>query len=367
MRILHVNTTRTWRGGERQTLLLALEQRKQGDNPILAVRAGSVLESRASEEGLSTHRFRAVAGTAGHALALNRLIRVSRPDILHVHTARDHTLAWLAGALGSALPTVVHRRVDFPLRRNLFSRAKYHAQHIDRFIAVSHAVARELVRGGVPDHRVVTVYSAVPPPRRLSASARTRLAEHVGLDSGTVPIAVIGSLVNHKGHRYLLDAMPRILATMPTVRLLVIGDGPLSKALQRQAARLGVSRYVCFLGYLDDARDYLQIVRLLVVPSHLEGLNTTTLDAFQCRCPVVAATAGGVAELVTPQTGWPVAPRDPAALADAVLEALDDERACRRRAESAWDLVNTRHTVRVMAEATRRVYEEAIQRRQRRG
>ncbi len=330
---------------------------------MLAVWPGSSLARRAADLGLPLAPVTPRAGLPGQVLALLRVVDRVKPAVLHAHTARDHSLALLAAYLRPGLPLVVHRRVDFPVATNRISRAKYLSPRVDLFLAVSRAVAGVLVEGGVPEARVEVVYSAVPTPAPVPEPVCSRLRAEAGLQAGQVPVAVIGSLVPHKGHRFLIDAIPQVVRHAPALRVLVIGDRPLRSQLGRRVTRLGLESHVRFLGQRPDARSFLAIAGILVAPSHQEGLNTTILDAFQYGCPVVAATAGGIAETVTPATGWPVPPANPNALAEALVAALENPSECRERAQRARALVNARHGVSGMVEATARAYDRAVDRR----
>ena len=141
-------------------------------------------------------------------------------------------------------------------------------------------------------------------------------------------LLTVAKLTEHKGHAFLLDALPAVLARFPQAVLALAGDGPLLAALRAQVQRLRLADRVRFLGFRADVPDLLAAADLLVVPSLLEGLCSSIIDAMFLGCPVVATRAGGIPDLLAspdarqPDAGWLVPPRDASALAGAVIEAL---------------------------------------------
>jgi glycosyltransferase involved in cell wall biosynthesis len=151
MRVLHVDTGRELRGGQRQALLLVRALRGRGvESRVLA--RGPLLDA-ARREG-----FEAGEVSVWKVLAWSR-----RVDVVHCHDARSHTLAWLA----SRAPVVVSRRVAFPVQKGPFSRKKY--AFPARFCAISRAVRDELLRAGVPPEKIRIVPDATLLPGALSA------------------------------------------------------------------------------------------------------------------------------------------------------------------------------------------------------
>lgn len=153
MRVLHVDTGRTLRGGQRQALLLIRALAARGVTAALLAPARSpLLESARS------------AGIPAGALSLLSLRRAARRyDLLHCHDARSHTLA----ALCSPVPFLVSRRVDFPIHTHFFSRWKYRRAAL--FLAVSEAVKRRLLAAGVPLPKIVVVPDGVALPPQPSS------------------------------------------------------------------------------------------------------------------------------------------------------------------------------------------------------
>lgn len=321
LRVLSLNTERGWRGGENQVFLLArglAGQPKLGISHAVACRAGEPLAARLRTAGLGSVGL--AGGGMGEVPGLLRLIRRHRIDLIHAHASQAHGLG-LALARFSGRPLVVTRRVDFPVGRGPAGRVKY-GNRVARFVAISAGVARVLIAGGVPPGRIRIIPSGIDPARVGGATPLDPTG--LGLPVGCRIWLAVGALVDHKGHRHLLDAWAEVEAAAPDAALVIAGEGPLRGQLQEQARRLGLRRCV-LAGQRNDVPALLATAVGFVMPSLEEGLGTAILDAFCAGLPVVASRAGGIPELVADGvTGLLVPPGAAAPLATAILRLHHD-------------------------------------------
>jgi glycosyltransferase involved in cell wall biosynthesis len=357
---LHLDGERTWRGGEQQALYLTTGLQARGHRVTVACQPGSPLAERAREAGLEVAEVR-MRGEADFlaVLALRRLMRRGGFDIVHMHTSHAHTIGCTAAALARRGRTIVSRRVDFGVAKNLVSGFKYrHA--VDRFVAISHAIKRVLMAGGVDERRIAVVHSGVD-LGRFEDVPPNRFRDELGFPPDAPVIGNVAHMADHKGQRYLIAAMPAVLAAEPRARLVVVGDGELRGALEAQARELDVGRAVTFTGFRTDVPQWLDFFDVFVMSSHLEGLCTSVLDALVMRKPVVAAAAGGLPEIIrNEETGLLVPTKDPEALAQAILRLLADRELGRRLAEAGRRRVEEHFSADSMVEGTLRVYHEVM-------
>jgi glycosyltransferase involved in cell wall biosynthesis len=360
LRLLQVNPTRGWRGGEAQTLFLCRGLAAMGHEVLLAAAPGDELARRAREGGIAVHGATVrgdadlfgIAGVASAALAF-------RPDVVHLHTSRAHAAGWALTFLLRRTPFVVSRRVDFAPARNPLTRAKY-TTRTDAFIAVSARVAQILLESGVPGGRVHTVYSGVPARQRPAEPRLRALRDELRLPATAPLLGAVGALAPHKDPLTLIAAFAQLRARRPDVHLLLVGEGSMRGAIERDADRLGVSDAVTLTGFRADPIDCLALLDVFVASSHLEGLNTSVLDAMSLGVPVVATRAGGIPELVQDgQTGLLAAPRDPSALASGMLAMLDDPARARRMGEAGRERSHA-FSVERMVRETLDVYHRVI-------
>ena len=293
VRVLSVDLERGWRGGENQVFLLqrGLRELAVPVRSTVLCRAGEPLARRLADAGLGVEPVR---GTLAALARMRSLIRRGMVDVLHAHTGRSHGLCLLA-AVGSRIPVVVTRRVDFRVGGGIAGRWKY-GPRVARFVAISGAIAGILAEGGVDPAHITTIPSGVDPARTAAGDGlRARRALDLADDEPVVLCAA--ALVPHKGHRHLLAAWAEVERAVPRAVLLLAGDGELAAELADQARTLGLTR-VRFLGWREDVPDLLAASRAFAMTSVEEGLGTALIDAFFAGVPVVATAAGGIPDLV---------------------------------------------------------------------
>ena len=354
---LHVDTARTWRGGQQQVRLTVDGLRAAGRRTALVAHPRGELYRRAAGE---PDLFPLAAGGEIDPLAawrMSRLLGRLRPDVVHAHDAHALALAAAGVALaGAPRPRfAASRRVDFHLHRNPLSRWKY--RRVERFLCASDAIRRMLIADGVAAERTVVVYEGVD-VERIAALPPLDVHRELGLPAGAPVVGNVAALVPHKGQRHLLDAAARVVAEVPDARFVIVGAGELRDALAAQVARLGLERHVVLTGFRTDALALLKAFDLFVMSSVTEGLGTSVLDAMACGRAVVATRAGGIPEsVVDGETGLLVPPGDPAALASAVLRLLRDADLRQALGRAGRVRVDARFSAARMVAETAAVYE----------
>jgi glycosyltransferase involved in cell wall biosynthesis len=320
---LHIDTAASWRGGQNQVLLTVLGLRALGHRAMLVAHPVGELRRRA-EEGLEL-----VPLAPGHELDLKAAWRLSRvvqrvgPDIVHAHD--PHGVAMASMALSMVTRTkvprlVASRRVDFRLKRNSFSRWKY--RQVDRFIASSNAIRDLLIADGIPAERVVTVYEGIDVDR-IARIEPVKLHAAFFLPHNAPIVGNVAALVPHKGQRHLVDAVPQVLTRVADARVVILGEGPLRAELEHRVKQLRLEKHVLLPGFRDDVLACIKAFDIFVMSSETEGLGTSLLDAMAAGKACVGTNAGGIPEAVVDgQTGLIVEPRDPAALAAAIVRLL---------------------------------------------
>ncbi|MDH3603178.1 MAG: glycosyltransferase family 4 protein [Candidatus Tectomicrobia bacterium] len=356
MKVVQLDSQLAWRGGEQQVLYLSQALRAHGYDNMTICPPHSALYQRTRDAGLPAYGLR-----MHHELdliaawKLGRYLQRQQVDILHMHAPHAHTIGLLACVLAPRVRQVVSRRVDFAPIRNRFSRWKYGRPQV-QYLTVSNAVRQVMLGSGIPDAQVQTIHSGIDLKR----------CEHVPdasplFSPGTRVIGTVGHLAGHKGHRYLLDAMQLILQEEPSVGLAIAGTGDLREELEAQAEALGITQQVCFTGFRHDILSFIRDLEIFVFPSNLEGLGTSVLDAMALGKPVVATQAGGIPEMVQDGvTGLLVPPRDPKALAQAILQLLRQPTLSTRFGEAGAQRVKEHFTAERMASQTMQVYRQLV-------
>jgi glycosyltransferase involved in cell wall biosynthesis len=356
---MHIDTERGWRGGERQTFWLAQELARRGHASVIAARAGEPLRARAGAAGLicvdcaPANEIDPLA-----AWRLRRAIGAHAIDIVHAHTAHAVAVAALA-TVGSGVPFVVSRRVDFGLRNNAGTRLKY--ARAAAFIAISQAVARVLERSGVAPERIRVVPDGVD-IHRVVATPAAGVLESLGIASDRPLVVQVAQLVGHKDPLTFVRAMARVRERVPGAQALMVGDGPLRPAVEREIHALGLDGVVRLAGYRTDADSLLAVATVATLSSSEEGMGSVLLDALAFGRAVAATNAGGIPEVIVDGVSGVLAPvGDAAALGDAIISLICDG-ALRERVAANARLRANEFSVEVMADRTIAVYEEALSR-----
>lgn len=354
LRVLHVDTSSEWRGGQNQIVLTALGQSKRGHAPVILARPDSELSRRAKARGAVVRDAGLGRGDLSirTCFAVRAAVARLRPDVVHVHESHGLVAALLSKALLRPPPRLVaSRRVDFAL--NAFSKSKY--ARFDAVLAVSDAVRDVLVRGGLDAGRVRLVHEGVA-DRPASPGGRDALFG-LGVPKDAPVIGNVAQLVDHKDHATLLRAFWRATKDRPDAWLVICGSGPLERELRALAVALGVAEKTVFAGFRSDLDALLPVFDIFTLTSHLEGLGTSLLDAMCFARPVVATSAGGIKDAVEDGvTGLLAPPRDPEALGQAFVDLLADPALSARMGRAGRSRFLERFTDDAMVASTLRAY-----------
>ena len=322
---VHVDTARTWRGGQNQVLQLVTGLSALGHPTWLVAHARGELKERA-QEGL---RFVGISPKSEFdvqaAWQLGRVLRDVKPDVLHAHDPMAVALAAMALQMqnGASRPLVVAaRRVDFHLKRHAFSKWKY--RHVDLFIAASGVIAGILERDGIARDRIVVVHDGIN-VGLIDKQETVDAHAAFWLPHGSPMVGNVAALAAHKGQKHLIAAAKIVVREVPDARFLIVGEGELKDQLERQIKQLALERHVVLTGFRPDAIGLMKSFDVFAMSSVTEGLGSAVLEAMACERAVVSTRAGGLPEVVIDgETGLLVPPTDEPALAKAIVDLLKD-------------------------------------------
>lgn len=267
---------------------------------------------------------------------LTALLRGLRPRIVHTHSAKGGILGRFAAYL-ARVPTAVHtiRGLAFhpyaaPPERALYRFLERAASACtDHYTAVAHAMVAGALEAGIgrPEDFTVIRSGIDCDAYRDAARHRGAYRRRFGYGPDDIVIGKIGRLARLKGHRFLIDAMPRIIERCPRAKLLFLGDGVLRRTLAEQAAARGVAERINFGGLVppQEIPACISAMDLLVHASLHEGLARVLVQALLCEKPVVTFALDGAPEVIIDGvTGRLVLPESVEDLAEAVVWTIEN-------------------------------------------
>lgn len=305
-------------------------------------------------------------------LELMRLVRKERIELVDFHFGSDVALAFIAASLrifNRGVIVVRHQHNRYERRKHAafvqrrISRAKIACLLAHRVIAVSEAVKRDLLAHSIPETKVAVVQNGINVSRyQPSEEGARKIRKEFGFAEDIPVITAIAYACPRKGLGYLLEALPKVLEEKPSAKVLIVGGGPLTEALKKQASELGITESVIFGGARSDIPEILAATDVSVLPSLSEGMPAAILEAMSCARPVVASNLDEISEIVKDgETGFLVPPRNPGKIAEAITRLLKDEQLAKQIGKNGQKMVRDRFSVETMIENTLRVYGQLAQ------
>ena len=358
MKILHVEAGKHLYGGARQVLYIVEGLAARGVTNLLACPAGSEM-ARQQPAGTRVVAMKMGGdGDLGMVSRLASLIRAERPDLVHLHSRRGaDTWGGLAAKL-AGVPCVLSRRVDNPESR-LAVAIKYRLY--DHVITISEGIRQVLLSEGLAADRVSCVRSAVDATPYLAPVDRAAFCAEFGLPADALVAGVVAQLIPRKGHRYLLAALPALLARHPRLKVLIFGQGPLEAELRAEVEAAGLAGAVHFTGFRHDLPRWLGGLDLLVHPADMEGLGVSLLQASAAAVPIVTSRAGGLPEAVQDGvTGILCPPGDVAALGAAIDRLAGDPALRARYGAAGRARILAEFSIDAMVDGNLRIYRQVL-------
>ncbi|MCK4496142.1 MAG: glycosyltransferase [Candidatus Aminicenantes bacterium] len=359
MSLFQVDAGKEWRGGQRQSFFLAKELKRK-DYPFqFVVQPESPLHRKAYEARLPVFPLKIKSEFDIPAiLRLSKAMRRKKCPLVHFHDAHSTAVGAVAASLAKVPLRLISRRVDFPLNKNYFSRFKY-TKNVDAIIPVSEGVKKVLVEGGIDPEIIKVIPDGIDYTVFEEASSSNYLRHELSFSPDDYLVGIVAHLADHKGHKYLVKAARILKERAPKIKIIIVGEGPLMMELSKQVKEIQVEDIIFFLGFREDVPQILASLDLFVLSSYLEGLGSSLLDAMASKLPIVATKVGGVPELViNNKTGLLVPPRNPSALAKAILKLYNDRALASYFGQRGYELVHQKFSAEAMADKIIALYEK---------
>ncbi len=312
------------------------------------------LISRAARHGLAVKSFRDNAEFA-------QWLKTSQARLLHVHAGigwEGHETA----RAGIACDIPVIRTEHLPYLLTDADQKREYDQEcapLAHRIVVSQASKASFEANGVDPDKLTVV-------RNGTFALEPRAGHHFDLLDGLKGkkiLITVARFSRQKDHTTLIKAMPAVLAAHPSTVLLLVGRGEELAAIQTLVNELSLNEHVLFAGHRTDIADLMASADLFVLPSTFEGLPLAVLEAMSIGLPVVATNIGGNMEALGAQHPFLAEAGNPASLAAAVIDALNDPERAKAVGQTGSTRFNTEFSAQRMASETAAVYRRVLSRR----
>ncbi|MBC8488273.1 MAG: GT4 family glycosyltransferase PelF [Bacteroidetes bacterium] len=281
-------------------------------------------------------------------------MRVNRVDIVQTHEFFAGTLGRLA-AIIAKVPVIILMVHNCDLWKNRLHQTvdRLLANYTDAIISNSKSVMDFYIQfESINPSKIKTIYNGIDLSRFHHLINTDGKIKELNIEENYPIICVTGRMADQKGYKYLIKAIPQVIKEFPQMKMLIIGGGGVSSETTEEeikdlVKRLYLKKFVHFLGWRADVTEILAICDLFVLPSLWEGFGLSIVEAMAAGKTVVATNVDAIPEVVSDgETGILVPPKDPNALANAIITLLEDPEKMRKMGQSgkkrAFDLFSAK-------------------------
>jgi len=354
IRVMLMNDSLNMGGAETMIFSLICDLDSQRIKPYaLSMSVNDALKQTFLDTGIPVHECPKRSGLDWRNIfRIAKVLRQEKIDLLHTH----NFASWFWGGMATLFAprcTLVHtqhsnivlnRLPPKPLRGFLARISK-------KVVTVSDPVAEHLQRDSfAPSNKLQVIYNGIP----LNPEQHTKDPKHRHL-------AIVARLVPVKNHSLLIRSFAQASQIDSTIKLDILGDGPLMEELQQLSESLGMSEKIKFWGEVPNARALMTSFDVFVLSSLSEGLSISILEALAAGLPVIATDVGGNGTLVhQQQNGLLVPSEDQDQLAAAINRLLSDEKLRKKMGQESLKIVTEGFSNQTMVDAYQRIYAHAL-------
>lgn len=361
MKVLHISSEKSWRGGEQQIAYLIQESAKANVECEVVCRTGSSFHSFCKREDIAnTGKSFSGFGILRTAIFIKKYARQNGFDIIHVHSAKSHLVTYISLLLGLKVPVILSRRVDFEPSNSWLTRHRYNYSGIRKIVCVSDAI-QAIMRKYLSQEkdRCITVHSGIDVSKFRNGSSS--LYQLYNINTSKQLVGNTSALADHKDYFTFIDTAEIILKQNNRCHFIIFGEGPLENEIKEYVKIKNLISHVTFTGFVNNIPELLPSLNVFLMTSKTEGLGTSILDAFAAKVPVVATHVGGIPEIVLNNyTGLTYEAMDSEGLAKGVLRILDDNILTKKLTTNAYNLLINDFTKEKMAQNTIEVYNDIL-------
>jgi L-malate glycosyltransferase len=366
LKVIHVITGDLWAGAEVQasSLIVALRKMYGIDERIISFNEG-ILSDYLRKNGFNvTVADESIKGIPSLIGVCVKEVATFMPDIIHTHGFKENLIGGIAakikgpkvirthhgkGMIGAALRYTMIEQVNARMLTNAM-------------ISVSSDLKEFLVASHLPSKKITVIHNGTEPLEPPVNEKLLEIKRELHLPEKSYVIGTIGRLVPVKNHKMFLDAARIISETMPDIRFVIIGDGPLLSQLKSYVLSIGINDNVVFTGFRNDAKLLAGIFDVFALTSKHEGIPMVLLEAMSLGKPVVSTNVGGIPEIIeNGGNGILVTPGDSLSFAAACLDILRDDNMRKRISMQAKRDIRQKYSLAVSLKKTFDLYNKVVE------
>ncbi|MBT8196467.1 MAG: glycosyltransferase, partial [Bacteroidia bacterium] len=250
MNILHLNSEKTWRGGEQQIAYLIDELNTKGVHNLVACKRGSAFAKYCVEKSIQ-HITLNFSGSfdLSSANAVKRYCSNNDIDIVHMHSGNSHSIGVISSLLGNKSKLVLSRRVDFPVKNNWLSKYKFNYNKIEKIICVSKAIKAMILPSIKDQSKVTVVYSGLDLSRFSASKNKGILHTEYNLKNHIKIVANVSAIAPHKDYKTFVLAAKQFLKDNKDVKFFIIGDGPSKTQIEKFISENNMNEHIILTGF----------------------------------------------------------------------------------------------------------------------
>jgi glycosyltransferase involved in cell wall biosynthesis len=369
-RVLHIIETLGPGGVEQRRYLLSKYLNSDRfEQKIICTQTKGPLADAIRENGVEVYvvgKLKSILSIGNYKKVLS-IIRQFKPHIIHGAVFEGITMASICGVLGR-VPIVVLEETSDPQNRSWRGNMllKILAAPADFFVGVSPSAVEYLKNIGISPAKVRLINNGVEVPTFQDTNYVSALKKQLGIDSSDFVVGSVGRLRDyHKRFSDLIRAVALLRNNVPSIKLLIIGDGTDLETLKSLAVELDVSSRVIFAGFQYETAPYYLCMNVFALASHMEAFGLVLAEAMFFRLPVVASNVGGMRYIVVPEkTGFLVPRHQPESFAFAIKQLYDQPVLRKQMGEAGYERALQEYSAEAYVSRVSDLYEHAVQEKQ---
>ncbi len=368
LRLLLLNSSAIYGGGEYYVLQLAKHMKNRGHNVIIGCRENKSLYNKCiSEDILAEHIDFRENGSKNLIKNLRRIKQLALANsiqIIHTNTGNDRTAGAVAARLAKAAHvTSCHSLLS--ISRNLTHR--YRNNNLtNAFIADGETIKKLLTeKDGIDAGKISVINNGIDPADMVKdENSRKKIRQQYRISESDIVIGNTARFVYFKGQKYLLTAFASLCEKIKNVKLMLVGDGEWLKDLQSYALILNISEHVIFTGFREDLREFYSVFDIYVQPSTDGGgelFPFTVLYAMAQQLPVIATNIGEMPVMVDDgKSGLIIEEKSPYRITEALENLVNNPELRLKLGRAGYEKLLNEYTVDKMIDKTEKLYNDVL-------